>query len=100
MPKKPPPPCKSSIERLNEGIVILNKLKEVGIADTDPGYQQTKALIIAWTKAAGTPDDASAEHIIPFPRFGRKGVLMLPVRAGRQATYVLKAIGGAAPEDA
>lgn len=92
MPKAPPP-SKPATERLSEGITILNKLKEVGIADTDPGYQETKALINAWARAAGTPDDSSAQHTIMFPRFSRKGILMLPVRAGRQATYVLKAVG-------
>ncbi len=100
MPRKPPPPVKSAAERLTEGLTILRKLQEVGIVESEPGYQETKRLINAWVRAVGTPEDAGAEHTILFPRYGRRGVMLLPVRAGRIATYALKVDDVAAAEAA
>ena len=85
-----PSTVKVATTRLSEGIAILKKLLEVGITETEPGYKETKRLVTDWFRATGTEADKSAEHTILFPRHGRKGILMLPVREGRLATYVLK----------
>jgi hypothetical protein len=90
MPKAAPLP-KLKEERLSETITILKKLQEVGIADTDPGYQQIKSYMSAWVTSG-----EAASYKVEFPRHGRRGELVLPGRAGRTATLSLKATGDAA----
>jgi hypothetical protein len=85
MPKAPPPE-KPKEDRVREAITILNKLKEVGIADTDPGYVAVKTHMSEWVKTG-----EAAAHTIEFPRHGRRGELTLPHRADRAAGLSLKA---------
>lgn len=86
MPKTQPPE-KPKEDRVRETITILNKLKEVGIADTDPGYVAVKAHMSEWVKTG-----EAAAHSIEFPRHGRQGELTLPRRADRAAGLSLKTV--------
>ena len=70
---------------MKETITILNKLREVGIAETDPGYQQVKTCMSVWVS-----NGEAASHKIDFHRHGRRGELVLPRRADRAAGLSLK----------
>jgi len=74
-------------DRVKETVTILKKLQEVGIAATEPGYVQVKSHMDDWIKHGG-----QHTHEIQFPRYGRKGELVLPSRAGRTATLSLKMV--------
>ena len=74
-------------DRVRETITILNKLKEVGIADTEPGYQEVKRLMSKWVH-----DGEAASYKVDFHRFGRRAELVLPARADRTVSLALKAI--------
>ncbi len=94
MPRKPPPqgplppPAeKSKEERGRETITILGKLKEVGIADTDPGFVAVKDAMRAWVSTG-----EACTHTIEFPRAGRRGTLVLPSRADRTVGLTLKVV--------
>ncbi len=76
---------KSKEDRLKETITILKKLKEVGIVETEPGYQEVKRLMSKWVH-----DGESASYKVEFPRYGRRADLVLPARADRAATINLK----------
>ncbi len=80
-----PPPPKPKEDRLKETITILKKLQEVGIAETDPGYTESKRLMSEWVR-----EGAAATHRIEFPRHGRYAELVLPWRADRAASLLLK----------
>jgi hypothetical protein len=87
MPAKPPPPEKPKAERLAETMDLLRKLQEVGVAQTDPGFNEIKAHLSAWVK-----DGQAAAHKVLLPRQLKRAEMILPARAGRQPTLVLKAI--------
>jgi hypothetical protein len=74
-------------ERVKETVTILKKLQEVGIATTEPGYVEVKTLMTAWIN-----DGGQHTHTVEFPRYGRKGTLVLPARAGRTASLMLKVV--------
>jgi hypothetical protein len=82
-----PPATKPKEDRVRETITILNKLKEVGIADTEPGYQEVKRLMSKWIH-----DGEAASYKVEFHRFGRRAELVLPARADRTVSLALKAI--------
>lgn len=77
-------PLKSQLQRLNEGITILKKLKELGIPPSEPGYYMTKQKIDEWI--AGGDE---WEGRIDFPRFQRRGELVLPVKPDRVANMTI-----------
>jgi hypothetical protein len=83
-----PPIPKSKEERLKETITILKKLQEVGIAETEPGYTESKRLMSKWIH-----DGEAATHYVEFPRYGRRAELVLPSRADRAASLLLKHVG-------
>ncbi len=78
---------KPKVDRLKEGIQILQKLREVGIMDAEPGFREVQELIRVWV-AGGEAVQARVE----FPRYGRVAELLLPRRARNQATCVLKSV--------
>jgi hypothetical protein len=84
----PPAPEKPKEDRLRETLTILQKLNEVGVPATDPGYLEVKARMSQWVK-----DGAATVAKIEFPRITRRGELVLPWRADRAASLNLK--GGA-----
>jgi hypothetical protein len=78
---------KPKADRLREGMEILRKLQEVGVAQVDPGFQEVKAAVSAWVNT-GEP----AQHRIILPRLERVAELMFPRRAMNVATCVLKVL--------
>jgi hypothetical protein len=74
-------------DRLKEGITILQKLREVGITDVEPGFREIQNYIRVWV--AGGP---AAQHRIEFPRYGRVAELLLPRRARNVASMSLKSL--------
>ena len=74
-------------ERVKETVTILRKLQEVGIAPTEPGYVQVKTFMTTWIN-----DGGSFTHTVEFPRYGRRGELVLPNRTGKTASLLLKMI--------
>jgi hypothetical protein len=79
-------PVKPKAERVKEAINILKKLKELGIADTDPGYKETKEHLDTWIQGG----DTWVGKIL-FERYGRRAELVLPTREGRIASMKLMA---------
>lgn len=86
MPKQPPAQ-KSLAEKLQETVKILQKLKEMGVVDTEPGYILTKKVLEEWMRG-----DISRHETIEFPRYGRRLELVLPVRADRQPLAVFRVV--------
>lgn len=72
-------------ERLREGVTLLEKIKSIGIADTDPGYTAIKTRIDAWIRKG-----ESWSGIADFFRHGRRAYVTLPMKIGAEATVVLK----------
>ena len=76
---------KSLEDRLKEGVTLLLKLREVGITDTEPGFQELKAKISEWTKS-----DHAWNGQIEFARYGRYADVILPSKPGVVASMTLK----------
>ena len=74
-------------EKVKESITILNKLKEIGIADTEPGYKEIKDHMNTWIR-----NGEAWSGKINFERYGRRAELILPSRKGRVSSLKLLAI--------
>ena len=85
--KKPPSPQKTVGEKLSETVKILTKLKEMGIHDSEPGYQQAKQILEEWMRGS-----ESRTATIDFIRFERRLELLLPVRQDRQPVAVFRVV--------
>jgi hypothetical protein len=72
-------------ERLKEGVTLLRKILDLGIADTEPGYVAMKERVDAWIKR-----DEAWSGKADFVRYGRRAYVNLPLKAGCEATAVLK----------
>ena len=83
MPAQPKP----KEDRLKESMEILRKLEELGVARTEPGFQEVQRHMSAWV-ATGEADSFKAE----FYRHGRRAECVLPARADRVATLALKVL--------
>lgn len=79
------PILKSKEQRVADSVEILMNLKNVG-ADKDSGYLETKKQLDLWIF-----DGLSWSGKIQFPRYGRFAELILPQRADRKPTCVLRA---------
>ena len=77
---------KPQSDRLQEGISLLNQLKEAGIRENSLPYLQTKQAISEWVRT-GEP----YEHTIDYSEYGRTGHLSLPRYTNRAADIQLKA---------
>jgi hypothetical protein len=81
--------AKSSVkpvaERLKEGVTLLRKILDLGIADTEPGYVAMKERVDAWIKR-----DEAWSGKADFVRYGRRAYVTLPMKVGCEATAVLK----------
>jgi hypothetical protein len=84
---KEDPSVKSKAERLKEGVTLLKKLREVGIDEKDAGSRDIQKAISEWVKT-GESLDAN----IPFARYDRIAHIVLPRKAGKVATLLLKVI--------
>jgi hypothetical protein len=81
---KPHPP-KEKEERLRDTILMLTRLKQFGVAATDPGFKELQEKLTAWVHAGGA-DSFSVELI----RQNRRADVVLPRRAGVEPTLLLK----------
>jgi hypothetical protein len=70
-----PKPVKPTAERISESMNILNKLQELGIPNTDPGYKELSGHCNAWIKGG----DAWVGHV-DFHRWNRRAKLLLPTK--------------------
>jgi hypothetical protein len=80
------PEPKTKEQRLKETLTIINKMKEIGLSEKEPGYITTKEKHSEWVKTGETWSGT-----IDFPILGRKAELVLPARADRVASMMLKA---------
>lgn len=82
----PTPEPKTKEARLTETLTIINKMKELGLSDKEPGYILTKQRLSEWVKTG-----EAWTGTIEFPYLQRKAELVLPARADRVASMLLKA---------
>ncbi len=83
----PPAPEKPKEDRVKETIMILRQLQDIGIATSDPGYEEVKTIMSAWVR-----DGGASTHTITFPRTLHRGTLELPNSARRSAGLRMKVI--------
>ncbi len=83
--KEPKSTVKPVGERLKEGVTLLRKILDLGIAETEPGYVAMKERVDAWIKR-----DEAWSGKADFVRYGRRAYVNLPLKAGCEATAVLK----------
>jgi hypothetical protein len=72
-------------ERAREGITLLRKILDLGIAETEPGYVALKERVDAWIRR-----DMAWSGKADFVRYGRRAYVNLPMKADCEATAVLK----------
>jgi len=72
---------KTEIERLQESLRILKKIRELGIDKDDHSYQELSKEFNKWIKT-GTP----WEGTINFYRYGRNAEVVLPNEKYKTAT--------------
>lgn len=80
------PDPKPKEDRVKESIEILKKLRDLGLSEREPGYVLTKQKFSEWV-ATGEPWTGDIE----FPMLQRKAEIVLPARADRVASLLLKA---------
>ncbi len=86
MPKKPPAPLKEKSQRVLDAVELLRNLQSVGIPSHDLGYQSIKSVLDKWIA-----DGEAWSGKIDLPRYGRYADIILPTRADRKCTLVLRA---------
>jgi hypothetical protein len=80
MPKKQQETEKSvkpTSERLSESMEILQKIKDLGIADSDPGYKALSAHFNDWIRGGET-----FVGTVDFIRWNRRAKVLLPTKPG------------------
>lgn len=75
---------KTKADRVKDAITILKRLQLVGVANTDPGYLETKKYLDEWINTG-----EYAHHKYYFFRYGRKAELILVTRQGVEPTFHL-----------
>jgi len=80
------PDPKPKEDRVKETIEILKKLRDLGVTEREPGYILTKQKFSEWVN---TGEAWSGD--IEFPMLQRKAEIVLPARADRVASLLLKA---------
>ena len=83
---KPPKPEKTLPQRLTEVVEILLNLKNAGITEQDPGFQELKGICDKFVHQGETFTGK-----VDFPRYGRYADVILTNWAGRKNTVVLRA---------
>jgi hypothetical protein len=68
---------KPMAERLKESITLLNKIQELGIGKTDPGYKELSAKFSEWVKGGEV-----WQGTVDFVRWNRRAHVLLPVKPG------------------
>ena len=74
--EKVDPMLKTMKEKLAESMHLLSKLKETGVATTDPGYKELSQRFSAWVKAENEPFKGE----IDFVEYNRRAVVNLPTK--------------------
>jgi len=80
---------KTKEERLKNGIIILKKLKELGVPRDNEGFVETEKTIRRWIEDG----IAVSEIKINFFPYDREGYLTLPAISGIEPIFRLKLIG-------
>jgi len=78
---------KSMIERVKESVNLSKQILALGIIDSDPTYLEIKKYLNEWIKSE---DKQVKEYNIEFPRYGRRGNLILPWRSDKTCEFFLK----------
>jgi hypothetical protein len=73
----PSPPTKPLSERINESMVILKQLQDLGIHTTDPSYKELSGRFNDWIKSG----DAWVGNV-DFYRWNRRAKVLLPTKPG------------------
>jgi hypothetical protein len=74
----------SKAERLQQGITLLKKLRETGIAQDNGGFVEIQGLISAWVS-----DGLPLTVTVPIPRYDRDAILTLTTD---KATIILRKV--------
>ncbi len=80
------PDPKPKEDRVKESIEILKKLRDLGVTEREPGYILTKQKFSEWVS-----NGEAWSGDIEFPMLQRKAEIVLPARADRVASLLLKA---------
>ncbi len=80
------PDPKPKEDRLKETLEILKKLKDLGLNDREPGFVLTKQKFSEWVSTG-----EAWSGTIDYPMLQRKAEIVLPARADRVASLLLKA---------
>lgn len=80
------PEPKTKEQRLKETMAIIEKMKEIGLTPKEPGFIMTKQKLSEWVNTG-----EAWSGTIDFPYLQRKAELILPARADRVASMLLKA---------
>jgi hypothetical protein len=86
MPKKPPAPLKEKSQRVLDAVELLRNLQSVGIPSHDVGYQAIKSILDTWIS-----NGEAWTGNVDLARYGRYADIILPARADRKCTMVLRA---------
>lgn len=79
-------PLKPQSERIKETVMLLKKLKELGVLSNDFGYMEIKRHLDEWVQGG---DKWSG--VIEFSRFNQKAELDIPTKVGRELMVKLLA---------
>jgi hypothetical protein len=80
------PDPKPKEDRVKESIEILKKLRDLGLSEKEPGYVLTKQKFSEWVA-----NGEAWSGTIEYPMLQRKAEIILPARADRIASLLLKA---------
>jgi hypothetical protein len=76
---------KTTKERLEESMRLLQKIKDLGIGPYDPGYKAMSAKLSEWVKGG----DSWSGHV-DFHDWNRRAHMVLPTKPGTFATCEFK----------
>lgn len=80
-PTTPSKATKTTKERLEESMRLLQKIKDLGVGPYDPGYKAMSAKLSEWVKGG----DAWSGHV-DFHDWNRRAHMVLPTKPGTFAT--------------
>lgn len=72
---------KTTASRVKESVELLNKFKELGVSEAEPGLVQIRQKMNEWIRGG-----AAWAGRIEFPRYDRYAEIVLPDRDGKVAS--------------
>ena len=72
---------KTTASRVKESIELINKFKELGVSESEPGLVQMRQQMNEWIRGG-----AAWSGRIEFPRYDRYAEIVLPDRDGKVAS--------------